>query len=145
MDEGIQLFAIRDRAIRLRRTRTSGVKRCTQSKRDVSGLITTEGREFRPCKLTMEQSIQLSVFGCYLTIRNLKTIRLYTPRNTRLRMGCEWRTKLDVQRYEVVEQRSERAWSSRNHCWAFWQGRSWHRQSPVVHKDQQRQEGCQQQ
>lgn len=78
--EGIQLLPIGDRAVRLCRARTSGVNRCTKSKRDVSRLITAKLGEIGSRELTMEESIQLSVFGCVLAIRDLKTVRLYTKK-----------------------------------------------------------------
>jgi len=72
------LLPIGDRAVRLRRARTRGVNRCTKSKRDVSPLITAKLGEIGSRELTMEEPIQLSVFGCTLAVRDLKTVRLYT-------------------------------------------------------------------
>lgn len=72
------MFPIGDRAVRLRRARTRGVNRRTKSKRDVSQLITAKLGEIGSRELTMEESIQLSIFGCALAIRDLKAVRLYT-------------------------------------------------------------------
>jgi len=75
------LLPIGDRAVRLRRARTRGVNRCTKSKRDVSRLITAKLGEIGSRELTMEEPIQLSVLGCALAVRDLKTVRLYIKKH----------------------------------------------------------------